>query len=63
MTKNCKNCGHALGSFKNYGVCVASGLYLTTERKYNAKCDKDFSAWKPKNPSLLEKIFKCWSSK
>ncbi len=42
--KTCATCAHRNGSMK-FGICMKSGFFLTSERKYPINCDKDFSGW------------------
>ncbi len=52
--RTCKTCAHRNGGM-SYGICMLSGCYIETERKYPARCGVNFERWVPR-PSLLQRL-------
>jgi hypothetical protein len=52
--RTCATCAHRSGSVDS-GVCILSGYYITTERKYPSTCGAQFEGWAPKE-SLLFRV-------
>lgn len=51
--KTCMNCEYRKGSF-TWGTCLRTGEYPDIQRSYpNAQCDRNFSGWAPRRPTLL----------
>jgi len=47
IPKTCATCAHRVG--KNIGgKCALSGQWITMEREYQFRCDRDFSGWAPR---------------
>lgn len=61
MIKTCNNCGYGVGDLKNYGVCLRTGFYMSTQRNYpNSSCNRNFSGWTPKDGEDHPPELKWW---
>lgn len=53
--RTCKNCGHRNGGME-FGQCMLSGFYCSTERKIPTVCGINFERWieRPKRKGLIK---------
>ena len=55
--KNCKTCAHRFGGVQ-FGKCLLSGYYCSTERMYPSQCGKNYENWVQRPDSLFKRIVK-----
>ena len=60
-SRTCYNCGHRNGGM-NYGKCMLSGHYCTTERQIPTVCGRNFDNWiqRPKRKGLKQWLQSLW---
>ena len=54
VVKTCRTCEHRAG-FGYNAICMVSGYFCTTERRYPDICGVEFQRWKPR-ASLFNRI-------
>lgn len=53
--RTCRTCGHRNGGMQ-YGKCMLSGYYISTERKTPTVCGINFEGWIPRHKRGLKQL-------
>ena len=49
VLKSCQNCAYRTGEFNEFGKCLLTGHYCSTQRAYPTRsCNRRFSGWVPR---------------